>query len=568
MSSMVQYKSADYTGALAKGLEAGSRFGGAIKQGIAEAGYSNAKDAATKTRDEALKAAGNDQKAIDLANQNYSKAMDSAYESYAIGMGDIKGANDARLKGEQRSFRDNFFGELKKNSAAYDQKIVDDLNTDTMTKVNGITYSLGDKPNMLLMTQNGQTQSIPFTDEQRMPYVNNLYDTEFKNKFGTNPTEPASEASSGAQATTAQAQAMPSKVAQSSNPRVVQADPLVAEVAASDPRTKPQAIPQKSEQASGTSQDSLSHMEQQERQLYDYAIAYYKRFGELPPGLDGNRLLAVTNAQETGRKNRATEDYQNRSLTETSRHNLESERLTEESNRIRERANDIREAWYTGKLTGVGKDSGETSTTDLGEPNEDGSLPVIDKKTKLPTGVCLRKLRVGNTDVTVYPPDGTSEAQAAKVYKAMTEKYGNPKNIGSNTYWITGDKTRCSFSEAFKLITKGAPQISTPKKSETPKKTETPASTASNKGGASGKKDDKKGDKPGSNKSDKLNKKITKDRPTAVQRWWRQSEENTRRLAERNKKLYTNKDGTRKQMKSSDIVPSRAMRAFGSDKED
>ncbi len=418
---MNSFQGADYAGSLSKGIASGMAIGGAIKQGIAEAGYSNARNEAIKTRDEAIKAAGNDQKAIDLARQNYSTAMDNAYETYGVKSGNVQAAHAARIKSEQRDFRNNFFGELQKNPAAYDQKIVDDLNTDTVTKVNGMHYSLGDKPGLLLMTmKDGQTQSIPFTNEQRMPYVNNLYDMEFKNKFGTDPTEPTSEASSGAQATTAQDQAIPS-----SNPRVAQVDPLVAEAAASDPRT--QAIPQKgAPSAGGEKKGTLDHMEEQERQLYDYSLAYYRRFGELPPGVDASRLLAVAKQQETNRSNRATEAINMQKSKESERHNRAEEGLYAE-----------RTEMYRGRGSGGGSDSKTAEKFTLDEPDAEQSRRVIGRN-GLPTGTKHMVLETNNGSPTVYAPDGMPKKEVSSAYDFATGKYGNPVNIGNRTLWYAG----------------------------------------------------------------------------------------------------------------------------------
>ena len=198
--------------------------------------------------------------------------------------------------------------------------------------------------------------------------------------------------------------------------------------------------------------NAREYMVQREMRMAQLEDAFIKRFGRMPTKLDRNKLAEVLSNEETLWSNVHRENYNDRHLAETSRHNLVSERYKAEEVRERARANDIKELWYAGKLGGTGKNGKAEEKYDLGEPNEDGSIPVIGPN-KLPTGQALSELRVGNDRVAIYHPDGMAKAMVSKVYKEMTERYGSPWNKGNQTYWIINkDMPPCSFVDATKLV--------------------------------------------------------------------------------------------------------------------
>ena len=364
---MNQYQSADYTGSLARGLSAGMAMGGAIKQGIAEAGYSNARDEAIKTRDEAIKAAGSDQKAIDLANQNYSKAMDSAYETYAIGSGNIKDANDARLKSErsqwtQEQARAAFSKQLEENPQLSRQDAINSVSNGYMSALFPAQYGLGQDGSSVTIQRPGEPlQTVNLSPEQWKTIDNKWIDKQMTAAgFGSNPTEPASEASSGAQATTAQEQGTPEQaitqqqmqegVVNQGQPQSPVQQPQgqamqtpqqakaqqaqTVQVRKAEAKFNKQAVKELGPEPTGKRGETLEYIQERERKMYDLSLKYFQRFGELPPWANVGTLLNVAKAQETETHNINTENLKHRenelragTLSETRRHHLAQEEM-------------------------------------------------------------------------------------------------------------------------------------------------------------------------------------------------------------------------------------------------
>jgi hypothetical protein len=353
---MNQYQAADYTGALSKGISTGMAVGGAIKQGMAEAGYKNAKEAAVKTRDEAIKAAGSDQKAIDLANQNYSKAMDSAYETFAVDSGDIKGANDARLKSErsqwtQEEARAAFSKQLQENPQLSRQDAVNSVSNGYMSALFPAQYGLGQNGSSVTIQRPGEPlQTVDLTPEQWKTIDNKWIDKQMTAAgFGTNPTEPASEASSGAQATTAQEQGVPEQAMTQQQRQEAAARQGQPQAPVQQPQGQAMQTPQqaKAQQAqtvqvrkaeaqfnkkaekelgpepTGKRGETLKYIQERERKMYDLSLKYFQRFGELPPWANVTTLLNVAKEHET------------------TIHNVNSENLKGRKNDIDSRKNDI-----------------------------------------------------------------------------------------------------------------------------------------------------------------------------------------------------------------------------------
>lgn len=123
-----------------------------------------------------------------------SRAQAPAAQAPAAATG---GAPQGRMS--QADFNTQFMAPYEKNHSYYDQKIVDDLNTDTIAKVQGIQYSLG-RPGELMMSVNGKPSgAMQITDQMRAPFLKNLQDMEYA-KYGGGAVGPQTAIPTGGRA--------------------------------------------------------------------------------------------------------------------------------------------------------------------------------------------------------------------------------------------------------------------------------------------------------------------------------------------------------------------------------
>lgn len=220
---MNQFKGADWGEALGKGVIRGMAIGNQVRESKAQYDYGKASDAAKGAYDTAMKEAGDDVAKQDAARRAFNTSMNQAAFDYNKYTGRINEADAAQRRMTQEDFRaghmqqwarDNgeygdaaqapaaatggapqgrmsqadfntqFMAPYEKNHSYYDQQIVDDLNTDTIAKVQGIQYSLG-RPGELMMSVNGKPSgSMQITDQMRAPFLQNLQDMEYAKYSG------------------------------------------------------------------------------------------------------------------------------------------------------------------------------------------------------------------------------------------------------------------------------------------------------------------------------------------------------------------------------------------------
>lgn len=350
----------------------------------------------------------------------------------------------------------------QKDPTAANNAILKQINADPLRKSRGVSYSLTDSGQYQAF-QNGKPMGNPenLPDGLLNSMVGNYFDDEVAARYGTpenpiaaggvggvGPTEPAR--GNGGQTEQPQQGMSIRSDAKSNNEQPAQAQQRQPAQPQQGMNLHPEQIMQ--QQRPAGYMNAREYMVQREMRMAQLEDAFIKRFGRMPTKLDRNKLAEVLSNEETLWGNVQRENYNNRHLAETSRHNLVSERYKAEEVRERARANDIKELWYAGKLGGTGKTSKTAEKYDLGEPNEDGSIPILGAD-KLPTGQALSELRVGNDRVAIYHPDGMAKAMVSKVYKEMTDRYGSPWNKGNQTYWIINkDMPPCSFVDATKLV--------------------------------------------------------------------------------------------------------------------
>ena len=228
---MIQYKGTDWGSALGSGILKGIAIGNQYRQSKAQSDYSNAADAAKAQYDTAMKEAGDDVAKQDAAGAAYNKSLNEAAFNYNKYLGRVNEADAAARRGYQEDFRAQhaqqgaqtqetaapakmsqeefgaqFMAPYNKDHSYYDKSIVDDLNTDTIAKVQGIQYSLG-RPGELTISQGGKpVQTVPITDQMRAPFIKNLQDMEYAKYGGSLGQQTAMPAGgAGAQGTKAMA---------------------------------------------------------------------------------------------------------------------------------------------------------------------------------------------------------------------------------------------------------------------------------------------------------------------------------------------------------------------------
>lgn len=421
------------------------------------------------------------------------------------------------------AYKAELMAAYKKDPSATNNKILERINADPVRRSQGITYGLAGSGQFQIF-QNGK----PMGDPQQLPsgllegMVDQYFNDEVTSRYGKNPVAAGGVGRVG-----------PTGPAESRGGQVQQPQQGM--------NLHPEEIMR--QQRPAGYMNAREYLVQREMRMAQLEDAFIKRFGRLPTKLDRNKLAEVLGNEETLWGNVQRENYNNRHLAETSRHNLESERYKAEEIRARERANDLKELWYMGKLGGMGKSSKTEEKYDLGEPNEDGSIPVIGAN-KLPTGQALSQVRVGDDKVAIYHSDGMAKAMVAKVYEEMTSRYGLPRNMGCQTYWVINkDMPPCSFTDATKLVKSG-------------KYPGMKDVGDDGKSGSTGKKDKPKADK----KEEKPEKKDPNQfrEPTAS----RLAKEGYRRFTAPPPEWKKPEDKDRKKMGQAEHAPSRLERTF------
>ena len=181
---MIQYKGADWGEALGKGVLRGIAIGDQIRESKAQYDYGKASDAAKGAYDIAMKEAGDDVAKQDAARRAFNTSMNQAAFDYNKYTGRINEADAAQRRMTQEDFRAGFMQKYDQDHGYYDKAIIDDLNTDTMAKVTGTTYSIN-KPGELTISQGGKpVQTLPITDQMRAPFLQNLQDMEYAKYSG------------------------------------------------------------------------------------------------------------------------------------------------------------------------------------------------------------------------------------------------------------------------------------------------------------------------------------------------------------------------------------------------
>lgn len=181
---MNQFRGADWGEALGKGVLRGIAIGNQIRESKAQYDYGKASGAAKGAYDTAMKEAGDDVAKQDAARRAFNTSMNQAAFDYNKYTGRINEADAAQRRMTQEDFRAGFMQKYDQDHGYYDKAIVDDLNTDTMAKVTGTTYSIN-KPGELTISQGGKpVQTLPITDQMRAPFLQNLQDMEYAKYSG------------------------------------------------------------------------------------------------------------------------------------------------------------------------------------------------------------------------------------------------------------------------------------------------------------------------------------------------------------------------------------------------
>ena len=181
---MIQFRGADWDKSLSDGIIKGMAIGNQVRESKAQYDYGKASDAAKGAYDTAMKEAGDDVAKQDAARRAFNTSMNQAAFDYNKYTGRINEADAAQRRMTQEDFRAGFMQKYDQDHGYYDKAIVDDLNTDTMAKITGTTYSIN-KPGELTISQGGKpVQTLPITDQMRAPFLQNLQDMEYAKYSG------------------------------------------------------------------------------------------------------------------------------------------------------------------------------------------------------------------------------------------------------------------------------------------------------------------------------------------------------------------------------------------------
>lgn len=181
---MIQFRGADWDKSLSDGIIKGMAIGNQVRESKAQYDYGKASDAAKGAYDTAMKEAGDDVAKQDAARRAFNTSMNQAAFNYNKYTGRINEADAAQRRMTQEDFRAGFMQKYDQDHGYYDKAIVDDLNTDTMAKITGTTYSIN-KPGELTISQGGKpVQTLPITDQMRAPFLQNLQDMEYAKYSG------------------------------------------------------------------------------------------------------------------------------------------------------------------------------------------------------------------------------------------------------------------------------------------------------------------------------------------------------------------------------------------------
>lgn len=426
MSGVNRFTGVDYGDTFSKGVDTGLKLGNAYEKGQAKSKYSDAKAAAEKKRDDAISAAGDNQDAIKAANKTFNTDMQNAHVDFNVNSGDINTAELLR----DRYFGENWSAaeakaagisggasstagggipqtgglgggqtapagatattakteplNLPTNDRAAAEAAIDSVLGknpytplgDAVTSVNDgygrifdqAHFAVGENGTSVTMQRPGEPlQTIDLTPEQLQAVGSKWKQRQLKAAgYDVNPTEPASEASSGAQATTAQVkdpkdlgsvvvnsqagepeQAVTSQQIQQGASNQGQPQAPVQQPQGQAMQTPQQAKAQQAQQAqtpqvqkaeakfnkkaekelgpepTGKRGETFEYMKKREQKMYDLSLKFFEEFGKLPPWANATTLLNVAKEHET------------------TIHNVNDESLKGRKNDIDSRKNDI-----------------------------------------------------------------------------------------------------------------------------------------------------------------------------------------------------------------------------------
>ncbi len=240
MSGVVEFKGPDWGKSLHHGIEAGATLGKGLNSAIASMKYSSAKDAANEAFEKDIAAAGNDQKAIDLAHTKRDKAMGQALSDVYAFTGEYEKSHNAQRQTDQNAalaelkqgalgqgalpqqapqalpqydakgaeaFKAELMAGYQKDPTAANNAILKQINADPLRKSQGVSYSLTDSGQYQAF-QNGKPMGNPenLPDGLLNSMVGSYFDDEVAARYGTpenpiaaggvgavGPTEPAAD---------------------------------------------------------------------------------------------------------------------------------------------------------------------------------------------------------------------------------------------------------------------------------------------------------------------------------------------------------------------------------------
>ncbi len=370
MSGVVEFKGPDWGKSIHHGIEAGATLGKGLNSAIASMKYSSAKDAANKAFEKDIAAAGNDQKAIDLAHTKRDKAMGQALSDVYAFTGEYEKSHNAQRQVDQNAalaelkqgalgqgalgqgglpqqapqalpqydakgaeaFKAELMAGYQKDPTAANNAILKQINADPLRKSQGVSYSLTDSGQYQAF-QNGKPMGNPenLPDGLLNSMVGSYFDDEVAARYGTpenpiaaggvgavGPTEPAAD-NGGKTQNAAPAEngrkpqnAAPDEKGEGTPQQRPQAM-ITADNAPQQGRGQQQAMDigpdavMRRQRPEGYSND-LDYVVRREREMAQIQDRFFARYGRYPDNMEKSQLLDAIKQRETGWHNVQTED--------------------------------------------------------------------------------------------------------------------------------------------------------------------------------------------------------------------------------------------------------------------